>query len=322
MVVGLLVVLGVAELGLRSFETMLSGDVAHMEAIPTIVRETVASEGESVLLWGNSLLGEGVDRAALEEGLRTLGSRNYAVGKVNPDGTTPLEWSYLLRSTIEIPSGSRSGKPDLFVLAFGPGHLVDRSPTGSLERLALYHVGREDLVQFLLREVQTLDERAAFLSARTLRLVALGERIQPRVLDLAIPEYRERAPLLLARNADPTVDLAADYATDAGSRYRHFRRIVDDLAVAGIPLILLPMPEAQPWELSDDELRVIGECRVTVLDIRTSAGLPPERFPDGTHMDSEGRGTFTAVLTSRLAGLLDGSHEELVPARCRSSGTP
>lgn len=328
----MLALLLAAEFGLRSVGTRLSGDVAHLEAVPTIVDRTLASEAEPVLLWGNSLLGEGVDARALEAGLEALGSGAFTVGKVNPDGTTPMEWSFLLRSNVT--GGVDDVARGTLVLAFGPGHLLDRSPQQTLERLALYHVGPGDLGRFLGEELHTLEDRAAFLAARGSRLVALGERIQPRVLDLVIPRYRERAPILLARDGGGAAEGVAGAAGLAGpegaagpvgaapppppgpQRYRHFRTIVDDAARAGIPLVLLPMPQPQPWELSPGERRIIQECGATVLELADAAGIPPEHFPDGTHMDETGRRMFTETLAPALAELLQGPREALIPRRC------
>lgn len=328
MVVGLLAILLAAEFGLRSVGTLLSGDVAHLEAIPSIVEETLTSDEEPVLLWGNSLLGEGIDREALERGLEEAAPGRYTLGKVNPDGTTPMEWSYLLRSALI--DGRAGAVPGTLVLAFGPGHLLDRSPDQTLERLALYHVGPDDLGRFLGEELHTLEDRAAFLAARTSSLVALGERIQPRILDVVIPRYRERAPILLAREGavggqggGAAVQAPAAPTGEEGSdRYRHIRTIVDDLARAGIPLILLPMPQPEPWELFPEEREILERCGVTVLDVSQAAGVPPEHFPDGTHMDATGRTIFTSTLAPGLAELLQRPREELVPRRCPAPPAP
>jgi lysophospholipase L1-like esterase len=311
-VVAVLLVLAGAELGMRAGGRFLSGDVAHLESVPEIVDRVVSGSGEGVLFLGNSLVGEGIDDRLLETRLREAGAAPGAVARVNPDGTTVMEWHYLLRSRL----GGRASNIGALVLGFGPAHLADRAPTESLQRMALYHVGPDDLGPFVREELASVEDRAAFHAARWVRILAMGERVQPRVLDRLIPGYRDQVTFLLGpRNG-------AGGPPEAGARgpgnpsHRYLAALVDDAARAGLPLLLLPMPEAGTWTLLPGEREIIERCRVTVLDLRDVVNLPPERFPDGVHLDAQGRTEWTEALAPHLLAFLARPRPERTPRPC------
>ena len=46
------------------------------------------------------------------------------------------------------------------------------------------------------------------------------------------------------------------------------------------------MPQAALWTMAPEVVTFTGAQPLGLLDFREALGLPPERFPDGQHMDS------------------------------------
>lgn len=310
-------ILLLAETGMRLGGEFLSGDVAHLQEVEEIVDQLTVGEDQGILLWGNSLIGDGVDEGVVEDELRRRWSGSARVGKVRPDGTTPLEWDYLLRRSVYL----RGRLPYAVVIGFGPGHLADRDAADNIGRLAAHHVARRDILRVLRDEFTGFEARAAFLAARTSRLFALQDRVQPRVLDLFIPGYQEHAPLLLtpAVSAPDDRPPSAEVENPQGAAslsYRHLISLIDEAAVHGVRLILLPMPQPERWRAAAAEEELFERCRVTVLDVRAGITIPAEQYHDGVHLDSEGRSAFSRHLAPALAQLLDDTDHGLIPGRC------
>jgi hypothetical protein len=290
--VPLLVVTGLlaVEGALRLSEDSLSGDVAQIDAAPAQVRHAASDSGLGVLMVGNSLLAEGVDRARLEGMLTTELGTVVSVGKVTSDGTTPLEWHYLTRKLVFDTGIS----PQVLVLAFGPGHLWDRPGATQVLRLAAEHVAAQDVGMLFREELTDIESRSEFLTARVWRTYALRDRIQLRLLDLVLPYFRTEREELLRRPGSVSgthQDL---------SHLRDLRELLEDAAGAGIQVILLPMPAPHLWPVEGPVETLARTLSVPILDVRDKVSLEPERFPDGEHLDALGREAFTEALGPRL----------------------
>jgi hypothetical protein len=286
--------LAVVEGGLRYSEARLSGDVAQIAEAPRQVHYAARNSGAGVLMLGNSLLAEGVDRGELERALEAKLGREVSVAKVTPDGTTPLEWRYLFRKLV-IRTGE---KPSVLVLAFGPGHLWDRPGASQVLRLAAHHVAAGDVGMLFNEELTDIESRAEFLTARVWRSYALKDRIQLRLLDLVLPHFRTVRASLLRR-----------HGSESGSHrdvtdLRNLRGLLEDAAGAGIPVVLLPMPAPTLWPVEGPVETLARDLSVPILDVREEVSLEPERFPDGEHLDSLGRAAFTGALGPALARTL------------------
>ena len=290
--VPLLVVTGLlaVEGALRLSEDRLSGDVAQIDAAPAQVRHAAGDSGLGVLMVGNSLLAEGVDRARLEGILTTELGTVVSVGRVTSDGTTPLEWHYLTRKLV-FDTGT---SPQVLVLAFGPGHLWDRPGRTQVLRLAAEHVAAEDVGMLFREELTDIESRSEFLTARVWRTYALRDRIQLRLLDLILPYFRTEREELLRRP-----DLVSGTHHDL-SHLRDLRELLEDAAGAGMQVILLPMPAPHLWPVEGPVETLARTLSVPILDVRDKVSLEPERFPDGEHLDALGREAFTEALGPQL----------------------
>lgn len=307
--VALLGLLVVIEVGFRLGGDRLSGDVAHMDDMSEIARDVAEAPGLRILFVGNSLLGEGVEPRLLEQLLADSLGQPVRVGVIRPDGSSPLEWSYLLDRYV-----FEAGRiPDLLVVPFGPGHLFDRPGREAVLRLAAHHVSKRDVPALLSRDLSGFENRAQFFVARFSRAFALRDRLQPRVLDVLIPDYRELAPMIL--RADPAPEAGSEASSArapavavaepavSGSRLLsldQIGRIEDRAAEFDLPLLLLAMPQGVPWNLDPRVSAHVEGLQPGLLDFRRELNLPAERFPDGQHMDPEGRERFTRMLSVRM----------------------
>ncbi len=296
----ILVVLGLlaAEVTVRSTRSSLSLDIAHLDRVDSLVESLDGQEGLAVLLSGNSLLRAGVDGDVLETGLEEELGRSVSVAMVHPDGSNPLEWQYLHRKIVHYPGR----RPDVVVLAFGPGQLRDRSAETGLLRLAAHHVDRRDVVPALRNTFLDTELRSKFVLARVSNAFAFRDRIAPRVLDLIIPGYRERAEILLQAPASAPTGQEAQVSEEDSYSVDNLERLLADYADSGIELLALPMPAPQPYELEAKAGEVFAAFSAPLVTV--SIGHDARRFPDGQHLDDEGRRSFTAALTPVLAAEL------------------
>ena len=288
------------EAGFRVAGHRLSGDVAHLDRMAEIVETLDRAPGVEVLFVGNSLIGEGLDPEALAAALSDSIQAPVGVEVIRPDGSTPLEWYYLLDRYV-FDTGRL---PDLLVVPFGPGHLFDREGREAVLRLAAHHVATDEIPELLADDLPGFEARSQFALARLSRAFALRDRVQPRVLDLLIPDYRELAPLILRAGEGAGGEIAGGDAGGSGAaRARtldEMRRLQRRADAAGVPVLYLAMPESRQWEISPEVRALVAGRTPALLDFRAALALPPERFYDGQHMDANGRERFTQRLSTEM----------------------
>lgn len=295
MVVGALVVV---EGGLRAIEPRLSGDIAHLDAAPSIVSDLVEAEGLRVLVAGNSLVAEGVDTADLESGLEDGLGRAVSIGGVWPDGTTPLEWDYLHRRLFARVDGA----PDVLMLAFGPGHLPDRPAEPNAIRLARHHVADAELGEVLGNDLRDVESRSQFALARLFAAFGLRDRVATRVLAEVIPHYREQSPRSLLGGGGEAEGSADGAMSDP--TFRHLENLLSTYDAMGTRVVLVQMPAPTSYEIEPGAAALLDEWGGVLVDVNPVSGITPERLPDGEHLDPEGRALFTEALLPALVEVL------------------
>lgn len=296
-----LVALGLlaAELGLRAFQDSLSGDVEHLNQADSIVAALDEGDGLRVLLAGNSLLFSGVDEGVLEADLEQALGTDVTVGQLNPDGTGPLQWSYLYRKLVFSPERL----PDVMVIAFGPGHLRDRDPTRELLRLAAHHVDRSDIPLLFEEDLTRLESRIQFLLARGSTAFALRDRIAPRVFDKVIPRYRDLAPILLGAPANDAA-VTGDGADARGGSFVFLNRLLDDASRSGVEVLGMPMPVPYDYTVETEAAEAFAGRGLRILPTNVGHGIAEGHFPDRLHLDEQGKEQFTDFMAPILAAAL------------------
>jgi hypothetical protein len=89
-------------------------------------------------------------------------------------------------------------------------------------------------------------------------------------------------------------------ATGRSRSLAQLRRLARRAAEAGVPVLYVAMPQAVPWTVLPEVVEVTNAAPPGLLDFRRSLDLEPERFPDGQHMDIEGRERFTERLSAEM----------------------
>jgi hypothetical protein len=301
-----------AEVTMRGIRGSLSLDIQHVDQADEIVEDLVESEGLRVLVAGNSLLRSGVDGERLGDALSGEMDEPVAVGMVYPDGSNPVEWSFLHRKLVTNPHRY----PDVVVLAFGPGHLRDRPVEQTLLRLAAHHVDRADVWSFLKNDLNDIESRSEFILARISAAYALRDRIAPRVMTAIIPYYQELSPILLQAPGPKETPTSEENSGQGGREsggesgtaqapsFSFLSRLLADYERAGIPVVALPMPAPENYEVDAGALDLFSRHGIPVLTVSFETPLGPERFPDGEHLDEEGMEAFTSALAPALAAEL------------------
>lgn len=280
----LLALLGL-EAAARLFETRLSKDVAHLRSLPAEAARLRDAPSDSckVLILGNSLAREGLDRERLTRGLEARLGRPVVLAAMHPDGSRIEEWQYGYRRYFE-QTGAR---PDLVLLCTGRAHLLDG--LRDLDAVAAFHVSWRDLPGFVREQKLGVDGLCQVIAARTSALFAHRRRVQPLLFYHWMPRYEQTVNLIQAAGQGTARRSAA---TEEGARA--FLGLLQTCRTAGTRVALLPVPLPEPYELP------AGVVEAAQLGGAFTLGPPPRlparHFPDGYHLDAEGAALWTAAL--------------------------
>jgi len=259
----------VAELGMRLVENKLSTDVAHIRSAPS-----VAEQIDNTFALGNSLLREGVD-------LEKLGD----IPAYHPDGSSIQEWAYAYRRYF-------SEKTGRLLLFTGRTHLRDLRPRPT--PLGTYYCATADIPQFFKREGSGLEVEAEFLLARFSTAFAQRKRIHPRVFTAIIPHYQTALREMNARRNATRADRDVEWT------YHDF----DLLLSSAKDAVIITVPTPEPYDLAPEILALAEKHGARLLDIANDVeGLTADHFPDGWHLNAEGRDIFSEHLVRELDAL-------------------
>lgn len=294
----LLVFLLGLEVAARVFEERLSKDVSHLRSLPAqAARLREATGGQyKVLIVGNSLAREGLDQQQLQRGLEARLGRPVVLAAMHPDGSRIEEWRYGYRRYFDA-AGSR---PDVLLLCTGRAHLLDG--LRDLDTVAAFHVAWQDWPAFLREQQLGMEGFCQAAAARVSRLFAHRRRVQPLLFYHGMPRYEATVNLIQAS--------AQRAARGAGSTEtaRALSVLLQSCRAAGTRVAVLTVPLPEPYDLPEVVKSVLRDEGAACLDSPPS--MPPERFPDGYHLDAEGARIWTRTLLERsewLQGLLQGA---------------
>ena len=186
----------------------------------------------------------------------------------------------------------------------GRTHLLDPARPETERLGAIYVGGGGDRWRFLREELGGFEARATFVLAAASRLHANRERVRPLLFYHAMPGYEE-AVNRINRAAGGGHEAAAEAAGSAvaglgqeGLRYANL--LLDSVEASGAELVVVTAPLPEPWSLPEPVAALLRERSIAVIALGEEAPLPPERFPDGYHLDAEGAAEATRLLADRL----------------------
>ncbi|WP_013627266.1 hypothetical protein [Rubinisphaera brasiliensis] len=287
------------ELMFRVGGDRLSKDIAHLRSFPDIASEVAAmnpEDGTRVLFLGNSLTRYGVDPQLYAEVCGNLFDSQVQAAKLNPDNTALADWFYAYRTHF-----SRADiHPDVVVVGFEGGHLRD-APSSHPARLAQYYTTYADWADLQRSEVNGFEDSASFLLSRYSAAYGNRDRIQRRVLDSVIPDYREGMDEL---NASLVAQTKEQIVEETGPGYQRLLEFIAQAEQDGVQVILAAMPVPQAYEFDAGLLEVVDSTSAVLVDCRNVPGMTEDMFFDGLHMDERGQKLYSQTLAERSAPVL------------------
>ena len=291
-----LLVLAGGELFMRLSERLLSLDVQHIRRIPSIAEDMTRGEGRRVLFLGNSMTRNGVDARVVENELRAQGlTEPLRIERVYPDATALAEWYYAFNHYF-VAAGRL---PDVLIIGFAANDLSDNRPPQP-SQLAQYYTGARDVPEVFARDVKDFEGRAEFLLSGLSVSFANRTRVRERALDMLIPHYRESAQEINRALQAMKKKGGASFALT----YRRLELLGRLAASRGVCVILVAMPQREPYELDPQLQPIIERAGMTFTDARAPSGLGGEGFVDEMHLSPNGAAIYSRYLARQLASPL------------------
>lgn len=285
------------EVGFRLMSTRLSSNVQHISEIPVVaveISEARDDVDETVLVMGNSLIGNAVDINKLEKALSQASTKQFAAYKVVPDSTSLWDWNCITKHNFAASQDS----PDTIIIGFAWGQLYNKKEIRP-SRLAAYFCTVPDLLDLYQHGMRRSSDVLEYLVASTSRLYAMREVIQKRVLDLIIYGYRSNVRYMNAvvREVSHTSELDTQPEND----YSLLLKYLEILSENNIRPIFVAMPVLKDYELKPEVIHLIEENGGVFFDMRYMAGISKDMFIDPIHLGAVGRNVFTMNLANVIS---------------------
>ena len=249
----------------------------------TQLRHESADGKPTMLLFGNSLLLEGVDYPGLKNDL----AGEYDVHRLIFEQTEYLEEYYVLRKLLR-----QGAVPHELVLCLPVNHFIGDDIRG--DSMSLY-MDAPDIVRLGMRRHMDATSISGLLFAHFSQWFADRAETRKAVLGAALPDMREVATRLAWVPAPPSDP--ATVKKKATPRLLEIKKLCDEY---GVRLTILVPPT-----LSNDRSDVLAE-EARTLGIRVLVPVEPgamqaSLFRDGFHLNQAGAAIFTTKLASELA---------------------
>lgn len=303
----LVLALVVLEGGARMFERKLSKDVSHIRSLPEVAAELKAAPADQlkVLILGNSLSRDGLDKALLKAGLEKLTGRSVHLAAMHPDASNIAQWFYGYRRYF----AQTGAHPDLVILGTARPHLLDgRSEP---DRQAAFYTSFKDMPLLLKEQHGDVEAISKALVARASMLFAHRGRVEPLVFYNGIPGYTETTQILSIHrdSATPAVEgEAASARHEAAPTCHLFESLLKTFQAGKTRVMVVAIPMTATYELPDCVVKAVQQAQMSIVDTGASLQYPPERFPDGYHLDKQGAADFTTSLLKALEQHPDSLH--------------
>jgi hypothetical protein len=222
---------------------------------------------DSVLIVGNSLLVDGIDRTDLQR--RMLG---YHIALYPVEATTYLDWYFGLRRLFA--EGSR---PSVVILTVNVRHVLSDSTNG------------ESFARFMMKMSDLMDvSRAAklnLMSTGTYFFANLSEWLGTRVWirNALLAEWLPDAPLLVVHLSTRGSEIPVTAMPLAAARLQKMRDLCNSYG-AGFALLIPPYLDV--GDLPSALVSEAAQLGVTVLLPYRPGEMPAADFADGFHLNS------------------------------------
>ena len=249
---------------------------------------------KTVLIIGNSLLQEGIDR----EKLREVSASQYRVAVFPIENTTYLDWYFgLHRLAVE------GSKPDVVVLCLNIKQLMSNSTNGEGFAHSMMWMG--DILEVAktagLDSTNTSNYFFANLSAW------LGGRwfIRNWVLEEWMPKAKTLVDLFTPRGAVTPIPLEATVEQTT----QRLKKLQDLCETFGARFVFLVPPATSGADSLIKMQSAAEETKISVLIPFKPGEMPAAAFSDGFHLNPNGARIFTERLAILLSESLAGRRE-------------
>ena len=284
-------VLLLLEVAARIVEERLSKDVSHLRSLPAEAERFRDAPPESlkILVLGNSLARCGVDCGVLAAGLEKKGGRPVVVAGMHPDGSRIEEWFFGYRKYFAEAQTS----PDVVLLVTGRLHLNDHLQSAS--DMGAFYVRTTDVPLFAERHLRNVETISQFFLGKVVALFAHRERVEPLVFYNYVPSYEGTAQAINRQSAENAGGSAAGLLDHCET----FESFAAELRESGVRLVVVTAPLPQPYQLPEIVQRIARAEGAMIIDAGADLLLPPSRFPDDYHLDSEGAKLLAEYIASK-----------------------
>jgi hypothetical protein len=279
--IGLLLALACGYLGALELATRLAlpdiSQTQHRIATDYLAARSLPRKwpdgADSVLIVGNSLLLDGIDRLDLQ---RRMPGYHLALYPV--EATTYLDWYFGLRRLFA--EGSR---PSLVMLTLSVRQVLSDSTNG--EAFARSMMRMSDLPRVSAAANLNMMSTGSYFFANLSEWLGTRTSIRNALLE----EWLPSAPLLVAHFSTRGAAVPINRLHLAAARLQKMRDTCQSYG-AGFALLIPPAPGAEDLA---SLLSEAGQLGVTVLLPYRPGEMPAADFTDGFHLNSQGAARFT-----------------------------
>lgn len=281
----------IIELLMVTFENRLSNDVSHMKSFATIAASLCdeQSSATTVLFLGNSMTRHGFDEEAFLGAAEQSDHGEMKTARISPDNTALAEWYYIYENIFT----DKDRAPNLMVIGFGDGHLIDH-PSRHPNRLARYYFVRNHWDELTADDISSFEQQCEFILAENSAAFANRDRIQRRFFSAIIPEYKTGMPEINDRLGQMISHI------ERTATYHRLQKLLSLAQKNGTRIVFVAMPTVEEYEVSTALLDIFAAESVSFVDARSVTGIEPEMIPDGIHMNANAARIYSSFLAKAI----------------------
>lgn len=299
-------VLLVAEAVMRLWGPSLSGELREFASLPARARALSQRDATRVVILGNSLTADGLERQVLEQELARAIPGELALEQVTLNASQYREWHYLFQNGF-LRQGAR---PDYLVLNFNAHrNLDDGNRELSLGRLANF-TRWSDLPELFQSDVRSLEQRCEFVQSKLSASFASRSRVRKALHLKLIPGYAEgaaRVNAALQASAEPAKHVPGNMPGNEAAPAPAYQRLIALLDLAeknNVRVIVVGMPVREDAVLDRGLRELLASRGGAAIDLSRAPGVSAGHFRDHAHLNPAGARAFTPVYARRLGAAI------------------
>ena len=289
------------EIVARQVAPTLDSAAEHIHEFPKLVKEveTNSKQATTLLVLGNSLMRDGLDKQSLQSQLTS----NIEVTKITPVGTTVVDWTFFYKRYFE----NVKTHPDKIIVGFVRHHIADKAHAypNRNRRLGRHFLAWED--QPLAWQTEFPNTHDKIQTSLSHYSAIIGDQPEHSLLlfQAIIPNYSSGLSLnndwvntWKKKKRELIED--SDYKKTLEPTYKRLQRFIDLMKSHDVEVYFVPMPQPTFYELNQKIIDIVRSNGMNWLDARNLC-LDEEYFSDGYHLNKNGQETFTNWLSEQFS---------------------